>query len=67
MSNGFTIKLQTKQEHYDESHTIEIKDSGVVEIRKDGEQVAAYSQSFWLSIKPGEPPKPKSARVHKIR
>ncbi|MCX2714211.1 hypothetical protein [Mycolicibacterium sp. J2] len=40
---------------YDDSHDVVVKDSGVLEVIKDGDQVKLYSPHFWAYVEPGEP------------
>lgn len=40
---------------YDDAHTYEVKEWGVIEVTKDGEQVKLYSPNFWTAVVPGQP------------
>jgi hypothetical protein len=50
--------------NFDDSHTLEVKDSGVIEVTKEGEQVALFSPCYWTKVEPGEK---KVARPGRIR
>lgn len=61
---AFTIKLETGRDVYDDDHTLEVKDSGILEVKKGGAQVAMYSPAHWVRVTPGTPPPRKAARIH---
>ncbi|BCI55698.1 hypothetical protein NIIDNTM18_49760 [Mycolicibacterium litorale] len=64
---AFTIRFQDKSvKSYDDDHRLEVKDSGIIQVTKDGEQVALYSPHHWTSVTPGIPKK-EPARVHRVR
>lgn len=46
---------------YDDAHSIDVKDWGLIEVRKDGEQVKLYSPGYWTFVEPGQ--KKRSAPV----
>ncbi|MBS1691925.1 MAG: hypothetical protein JST91_06870 [Actinobacteria bacterium] len=48
---------------YDDSHSIEVKEWGLIEVRKDGEQVKLYSPNYWTHVSPGEKHPSKPVRI----
>jgi hypothetical protein len=64
---AFTIRFQSgSPTSFDDSHTLVLKNSGVIEVKKNGEQVALYSPSHWAQVKPGAPRKTAKRRVAQI-
>lgn len=47
---------------YDDSATFTVKESGVLEVKQDGELVKLYSPNFWTAVVPGEP-KPRGGAI----
>ncbi|WP_204806457.1 hypothetical protein [Mycobacterium riyadhense] len=48
---------------YDDSYTMTLKDSGVIEVTKDGEQVRLFSPSYWTFVEPKERKPGKAVRL----
>lgn len=46
---------------YDDSHEVAVKDFGVLEVTKDGEQVKLYSPNYWSFVEPSESDEKKSS------
>jgi hypothetical protein len=64
---AFYIRVQSKRvDQYDDDHQLVVRDSGILEVTKDGEQVMLYSPTHWVEAKPGVYEK-QSARVHTMR
>lgn len=62
---AFYIRVQSKRvDQYDDTHILGIRDSGILEVTKDGEQVMLYSPSHWTEVKPGTYEK-QAARIHR--
>jgi hypothetical protein len=51
------------RDSYDDSHEIVVKDWGLLQVRKDGEQVKLYSPNFWTYVTPGEKHASKAVRI----
>ncbi|BBY42183.1 hypothetical protein [Mycolicibacterium celeriflavum] len=64
---AFTIHYmradRVSSDRYDDSHSLVVKDWGLIEVTKDGEQVKLYSPNYWSYVTPGEPPKTASPRT----
>ncbi|KLO27630.1 hypothetical protein ABW16_15330 [Mycolicibacter heraklionensis] len=39
---------------YDDAHAIVVRDGGLLEVTKNGEEVALYSPHYWTHVNPGE-------------
>lgn len=49
---AFTIHRTSGYKAFDDSHSMEVKDSGVIEVTKDGEQVMLFSPAYWTYVEP---------------
>ncbi len=64
---AFYIRIQTNRvDQYDDDHKLDVHDSGILEVTKDGERVMLYSPSHWTEVKPGIYEK-QPTRVHTMR
>ncbi|OMC09093.1 hypothetical protein [Mycolicibacterium fortuitum] len=56
---------RTGYDSYDDSHSIVVKDAGIIEVRQGDDQVKLYSPNYWTYVTPGEShaSKPSGRRV----
>lgn len=54
---------KTGYDSYDDSHQKTVKDSGIIEVTKEGELVKLYSPNHWTSVTPGEKQRGKGRKV----
>lgn len=48
---------------YDDSHSMVVKDWGLIEVTKDGQQVNLYSPNYWTRVAPGEKRRSAPTRI----
>lgn len=48
---------------YDDSHAVAVKEWGLIEVTKDGQQVKLYSPNYWTYVAPGEKHVSKPVRI----
>ncbi|KWX19550.1 hypothetical protein AFM11_35260 [Mycolicibacterium wolinskyi] len=51
---AFYVRVQSKRvDQYDDEHDLIVHDSGIIEVKHDGQQVMLYSPAHWTEVKPG--------------
>lgn len=49
---AFTIHYGGTWKAFDDSHEMDLKDSGVIEVTKEGKRVVLYSPGYWTYVEP---------------